>query len=515
LVGIFLSEKDKLINNLFITKNMVTKIESGMGKLEDVKDKAVVVGFFEDKLTLSKDIKKLDSGVGNSMGKAIKNKDFKGEKGEIKSLYVDANVNYVILLGLGKEKKLDIKNLMSSMGDACRKLQGTGISTFTVYLESLLGKNVNKNEVLEKVVEVIMLSLYQYTRFKTKDVDKIKKVNRVSVLVDGKADKLVEEALIKAEAVVRTRDLLNTPPNVATPDYVANYTKSIAKKNNLKCTVYDEKQLEKMGMECYVAVGQASVNKPRMIVLEYNGGGKEKPVVLVGKGLCYDTGGINVKPANYMSTMKFDKGGACTVIHVLEACAKLKLKVNVIGMAVMAENSVAGNAYKPDDILKSYSGITVEVLHSDAEGRMVLADALAYALKFKPKAVVDIATLTGASIIALGFLASPVMGTDQKVVDKLVEAGESSLDRLWQLPLWSEYEEIIKSDVADVKHLTLDMDAGVIIGGVFLKQFVKDVPWAHVDIGATVNVKQDKGYKVKGATGFGVLLFLDFLKNFK
>ena len=499
---------------------MAVKINVSGKSIGEVKDKGLVIAFFEDKLSLDNEVKKLDKIIGNVISSSVKNKDFKAEEGEIKTIYVNnTNLKHVVLVGLGKQEGFKASKLMNSLGNVSRHLRAMGVDSFSVYLDSFKNKDFSFDNYLEKSIEALFLSLYQFTEYKTKDLDKIKKVDRINIIVDkkdeSKAGKILNNALVKAEAVCKTRELLNTPPNIAVPEYVASYAKELAKKSGLKCTVLDEKQLEKMGMECYIAVGQASVNKPRLIILEYKGAGNEKPIVLVGKGITYDTGGINTKPANYMTTMKFDKGGACTVIHVLEACAKLKLKVNVIGMAVMAENSVAGNAYKPDDILKSYSGITVEVLHSDAEGRMVLADALAYALKFKPKAVVDIATLTGASIIALGFLASPVMGTDQKVVDKLVEAGESSLDRLWQLPLWSEYEEIIKSDVADVKHLTLDMDAGVIIGGVFLKQFVKDVPWAHVDIGATVNVKQDKGYKVKGATGFGVLLFLDFLKNFK
>jgi len=341
----------------------------------------------------------------------------------------------------------------------------------------------------------------------------------VDIVVDkgnlNNAKKIVEEAMIYSDAVTKTRDLVNTPPNIAIPEYVVKYAKKLADKNKLKCTILDEKQIEKLGMECFMAVGKASVNKPRMIILEYNGAGNEKPIVLVGKGITYDTGGINTKPANYMAGMKDDKAGACTVINVMEAVARLKLKMNVIGIGAMAENAVSGNAYKPDDVLKSYSGTTVEVIHSDAEGRMVLADALSYSLKFKPKAIIDVATLTGAAIVALGYLASPVMGNDQKLVDKLIDAGEKSLDRVWQLPIWDEHAEIIKSDIADIKHLTPEMDAGTIIGGVFLKQFVKDVSWAHLDIAATVMVKQDKGYKVKGATGFGVMLFLDLLSDWK
>jgi len=499
---------------------MTAKIEAVSKKLEDLKDKCVVIAFFEGKLKLSNELVKFDKTLNNVIGNAIKNKDFKAEEGEAKTFYVNnKNLSYVVVFGLGKEKKFNVKKLMDGIGELSKKVRATGIESFSLHVNSFKNKGFNFDSYVEKITIALELSLYQYLAYKTKDLDKVKKVVKVSLVVDGanlgKAKKLIDEALILSEAVTRTRSLINTPPNVAIPVYVADYAKDISRKNKIKCTVLDEKEIQKLGMNCYIAVGQASVNKPRLIIMEYNGKGKDKPIVLVGKGITYDTGGINTKPANYMATMKDDKAGACTVIHTIEACARLKLKVNVIGLAVMAENSVSGNAYKPDDVLKSYSGITVEVIHSDAEGRMVLADALAYALKFKPKAVVDIATLTGASIIALGYLASPVMGTNQKLVDNLIKAGEYSQDRLWQLPLWDEHEEIIKSDIADIKHLSEDMDAGVIIGGIFLKQFVKEVPWAHVDIGATVMVKQDKGYKVKGATGFGVLLFLDFLKNYK
>ena len=493
------------------------KISVESRELSQVKDKGIIIAFFQDNLKISKEVEEFDRKIGNAISNSIKNKDFNAEDGEIRPIYCSSPVKYVLLLGLGKEEKFKLAKFMGLVGSASKQLRGLGVDSFSILLDSFANKNFNLDIYMEKGVEALHLSLYQYNEYKTKELDKIKKVKKVTILVskkdESRAMKVLGNATILAEAVLRTRDLLNTPPNIAVPIYVADYAKELAKKNGLKCTIFDEKQLEKMGMECYMAVARASTNNPRMIVLEYNGAGKEKPIVLVGKGLTYDTGGINTKPANYMTTMKFDKGGACAVIHVLEACARMKLKVNIVGIAAMAENAVSGNAYKPDDVLKSYSGTTVEVIHSDAEGRMVLADALAYSLTFNPKMVVDIATLTGASIVALGYVASPVLGNEQQLVDKLVKAGESSLDRLWQLPLWEEYEDIIKSDIADVKHLTLDADAGVIIGGIFLKQFVKDVPWAHIDIGATVNVKADKGYKVKGGTGFGVLLLLDFLRN--
>lgn len=498
---------------------MAVKIEAISVKLEDLKDKCLIIAFFEDKLKLDNEPAKFDNSAGNIISNAIKNKDFKAEDNEIKTLYINKEkLSYVLLLGLGKEEKFDLKKLMNCLASASKKARALGTKSFSFYFNSLKNKNFDFDDYLEKTAQAIILSLYQYLRYKTKDLEKIKKIENANIIIDkkelNKSREIVKNSVILAEAVIKTRDLVNTPPNIATPEYAANYAREIAKKNNLKCTILDEKEIERLGMECYMAVAKASVNKPRMVVLEYKGS-NEAPIVLVGKGLTYDTGGINTKPFNYMTNMKDDKAGACSVIHVMEVCAKLKLKVNVVGIAAFAENSIAGNAYRPDDILKSYSGITVEVVHTDAEGRLVLADALSYSLKFKPKAIIDIATLTGASIIALGYLASPVVGNDDKLIDKVITSGEKSLDRVWQLPLWEDYEEIIKSDIADLKHTTLDTDAGVIIGGIFLKQFIKNVAWAHIDIGATVWAKQDKGYKTKGATGFGVLLLANLLKDWK
>ena len=235
----------------------------------------------------------------------------------------------------------------------------------------------------------------------------------------------------------------------------------------------------------------------------------------MGKGVTFDTGGRNVKPPSFMLTMKDDKSGACSIINILEACAKLKLKLNVVGIAALAENMVSDRSYRPDDVLKSYAGITVEVTNTDAEGRLVLADALSYSLKYKPKAVIDLASLTGASIIALGYFASPVLGNSQELIDKIKAASEKSLEKIWQFPLWEEYNELIKSDIADIKHLNEGIDAGVIVGAIFLKNFIGNSKWAHIDIGNTVWAKSEKGCTVKGATGFGVLLLLNLLKDWK
>ena len=498
---------------------MSLKIESINDALEQIKDQCLVIAFFEDKLKLNNEISKLDKSTDNIISASIKNKDFKAEKDEVKTLYINKNIKYLVLLGLGKEQEFNLDKLMGTIACLSKKLRNSNIKSYTLDLNSFKNKNFNNDTYIEKITQAIILSLYQYNRFKTKDLDKIKNIEKVNIIVDkknlNKSIKIVNEATIYAEAVNKTRDLVNTPPNIANPDYLADFATKTAKDNNLKCTILDEKQIEKLGMECIIAVGKGSSCKPKIFVLEYKGKGNDKPIVLVGKGITFDTGGLNLKPSSYLATMKDDKAGACGVINILEACSKLKIQANVIGIGVLAENMIGSNSYRPDDVLKSHSGLTVEIVNTDAEGRLVLADALSYSLTFKPKAVIDIATLTGASIIALGYFSSPVVGNDQKLIDKIKQASEKSLEKIWQFPLWEEYNELLKSDIADIKHLNSDIDAGVIVGGIFLKNFIKDVPWAHLDIGGTVWTKHEKGYTVKGATGFSVLLLLDLLRDWK
>lgn len=486
-------------------------------KLEAVKDDCLAIAFFEDKLRLSDALGSLDKSLNNAISNSIKNKDFKAEKNEVKILYVDRGIKYLALLGLGKEKCFSLNKLMDTTSNLSKKIRNSGIKGFSLFLDSFRNKNYGHDAYLEKITQAIALSLYRFIKFKTRDLDKIKSIKEVTIISDNKnlrdSEKIVNEASIYAEAVNKTRDLINTPPNIATPDYVANAAIDTGKKNGIKCTIFDEKQIEKLGMGCMMAVAQGSANKPRIFVLEYNGNGNEKPIVLVGKGVTFDTGGINIKPSSYLTTMKDDKAGACGIINILEACARLKLKLNVIGIGALAENMISSSSYRPDDVLKSHSGLTVEIVNTDAEGRLVVADALSYSLRYKPKAIIDVATLTGASIVALGYFASPVLGNDQELIDKIKTASEKSLEKIWQFPLWDEYKDLIKSDIADIKHHHEGIDAGVMVGGIFLKNFVKDVPWAHIDIGNTVWAKQEKGYTVKGATGFSVLLLLNLLRD--
>jgi len=499
---------EKSTASVRISKNEISKI----------KDSALLVGFLKEKLSLNDELKKLDSAYGNIISSCIKNSDFKGEKGELKSIYTNKNIKNILLVGLGEEEKYDLDVLSCIIADSSKRLRDSGAETFSIYLDSFKGGKFKEEELAEKIALSSLMGLYKFAEYKTKDRDKIKCIREISIITNsGKNfDREIKYASIIADAVIKTRNLVNTPPNVATPEYISNYAKELAVKSNLKFTSFDEKQITKMKMGCFMAVAKGSINKPRFVVLEYYGTDKKKkPIVIVGKGITFDSGGLNLKPYPYILNMKDDKAGAISSIHIIEACAKLKLPVNLITVTPFCENMIDAESFRPDDILTAYNGITVEIKNTDAEGRLILADALAYAAEMKPEAIIDIATLTGASLIVLGYVGTPFVCTDEKIRKSLNEASAKSLEKLWELPLWQEYEDSLKSDIADFKHIGDEGEAGVITAAMFLKNFVNDVPWAHIDIGTTVWSKVDKGILTKGATGATVRLMVEMLREWK
>jgi leucyl aminopeptidase len=299
------------------------------------------------------------------------------------------------------------------------------------------------------------------------------------------------------------------PPNLLTPAKLAATATELAQRYGFECTVLDRAQAEAEGMGALLAVGQGSVNEPRFIILGYQGG-SGPPVVLVGKGVTFDTGGISIKPAQSMEDMKYDMSGAAAVLGTFEVLGRLRPKVNVVGLVPSVENMPSATAYRPADVVTSHLGKTIEVVNTDAEGRLILADALSYARRYQPAAVIDIATLTGAIGIALGPVSSGVMGNDAALVQEVIAAGQRAHERAWELPLWDEYRELIKSDIADVKN-SGGRAAGSITAGWFLKEFVDGFPWAHLDIAATAYTDRDDPAMVKGPTGQGVRLFSELV----
>ena len=331
-----------------------------------------------------------------------------------------------------------------------------------------------------------------------------------------KAIKIAESV---ADGAIFTKSIGNLPPNECTPTTLANFAKNISKKNKMKCTVISQPELKKKGFGGITAVGKGSKNEPKLITMEHNNGPKnQKPIVLVGKAVTFDTGGISLKPGQSMDEMKFDKCGGCTVLGIMKSVSELKLPINVVGIIPSVENMPGGEAYRPGDIIKLYNGKTAEILNTDAEGRLILADALAYGEKqYSPKAIIDFATLTGACIIALGNNVAAIVSNNEQLTEKITTSSKTTTEEIWELPLTQDYMDMIKSDVADIKNMGIGKAAGTITAAAFLKSAIKDTPWAHLDIAGVAWTQgaatKDKPYNPKGATGFGVRLILDYLQK--
>ncbi len=495
-------------------ENMVEIIIAG-ADFKKLGVKTLIIGIYQ-KAELSQAVKQFDSSYEGIISGALKNNFFSGEKAVQKSLYIGKNgLVSAVLVGLGEESKATLESISDALATAVRTQKEQSNAPLGIYLDSFITRRFSEEILIEKIGVSIVLGLYQFTEFKTKDKDRQKNAGEITVISSQqkKYAEFLDKGCVVGKAVTKTRTLANTPPNIASPEYLASYCTALAREIKLKCTVFNEPELKKMNMNCFLAVAQGSSQKPKLVILEYHNGGKKDPVVLVGKGITFDSGGLNVKPADGMAGMKHDKAGACSVIHVIEAAARLKLPLNIIAMAPLCENMPSATSYRPDDIITSYAGITVEIKNTDAEGRMILADTLAYAVTFKPQAIIDVATLTGASRIVLGSYGTPILGNSEHIISRIKNAATKSGEKVWELPLWPEYEDDLKSDAADIKHLGENGSAGTIIGGVFLKQFVKETPWAHLDIATTSTAKAEKGIFSKGATGVSVRLLIELLRN--
>ena len=361
----------------------------------------------------------------------------------------------------------------------------------------------------EAIVAAVSESLYQYRATKP-GVGEAPKLQRVSVVCDKAASAGLQKALTRAQAVASgvelAKECANRPGNVCTPTYLADQAKALGKEFGIKVEVLERKDVEKLGMGAFVAVAKGSAEPLKFIVMRYDGGGKKAPVVLVGKGITFDTGGISIKPSAEMDEMKFDMGGAASVLGTFRAVAEIKPKVNLVGIIPACENMPSGTATKPGDVVTSMSGQTIEILNTDAEGRLILCDALTYAERFKPSAVVDIATLTGACVIALGNHRSGLFTADDALAEQLLAAGTRSLDPCWRMPLDEEYDEALKSNFADMGNVG-GRAGGAITAAMFLKRFTAKYRWAHLDIAGTAW----KGGAAKGSTGRPVPLLTHFV----
>ncbi|MCL5435694.1 MAG: leucyl aminopeptidase [Patescibacteria group bacterium] len=481
----------------------------------------LVLPMFEESLKLGSHWKKLDPKVDELLQDAIASGDFRGKTQEILTVFLTSEKfpRRLALLGLGKKAEFTLEGSRKAVAILAPLLHKHRIKKIAVQLPLELPKNARSvEEATAAVVEGLLLSLYQFHEYKKPDpgapLTKLENVwfvlnrptERVKVLSGAKQGELL------AEAVNYTRDLANHPGNVMTPATLASEAKTLARKFHLHCQVLEKADLKRLGMNALLAVNQGSALPPKFIILQYQGTKTESPTVLVGKGITFDSGGISLKPGKAMDEMKFDMCGAAAVLGTIRAAAELKLPRRLIGLIPATENLPSGTASRPGDVVKALSGKTIEILNTDAEGRMILADALAYAARYKPELVIDIATLTGACVVALGTDYAGAFSTDKKLLTKLQAAGDKTGEKIWPLPLAPEYKEDIKSSVADIKNLGLEgKGGGTITAALFLQEFVS-YPWMHLDIAGTAWTTSGKSYYGKGATGYGVRLMLEFLK---
>lgn len=485
------------------------------GTPEKQRSGCVVVAVFESR-KLSAVAQQIDQVSGGAIGAILRRGDLEGKPGQTLLLHNIPNLpsERVLLVGCGKEKEFSESRYRETTARSVTVIKDTGATEITSYLTELDVKGRDIAWKVRQAVEVTEASLYRFDQLKSKPNNHRRALRRVVLAVPKRSDLGAGEQAIKqgqaiAEGVKLARDLGNLPGNICTPAYLAEQAVAIGKQYGLKTTVLEKEDMQQLGMGALLSVARGSRQPPKLIVLEYQGAKEgEPPVVLVGKGLTFDAGGISIKPAANMDEMKYDMCGGASVLGAVKAAAELKLPLNVVGIVPSSENLPDGDANKPGDIVTSMSGQTVEVLNTDAEGRLILSDALTYAERYKPALVIDIATLTGACVIALGAHASGLLANNDQLAREILSAGKYTHDRAWQLPLWDEYQKQLDSNFADMANIG-GREAGTITAACFLSRYAKNFKWAHLDIAGTAW----KTGKEKGATGRPVPLLVQFLIN--
>lgn len=488
-------------------------------KIESLTTESLVIGVFTGEANLKQRIiSEADKLTGGSIERFLtKNKNF-GKLFDAVIFHISPkehkNLEKIVLVGLGKARDLDSYRLRQAYGfigkNHCKEILSLAIS-------------MPDDAVIENASDLLPIGLlggvFDAGHHKTDNNGKKTKLEKVTLLFSKQsknAKELIDEGIILSNSIEKVREAINLPANIVTPLYLVNFAKKIAKENNLKIEVFSEKQVIDMGMGIMASVARGSDEDLYFVVMRYLGGGSSaKSLALVGKGITFDAGGISIKPSESMEWMKMDMAGAAAMFGVMEVIAKLKPKINVICACPLTENLPSGKATKPGDVVKGLSGKTVEIINTDAEGRLVLSDAITFVQKnYKPDYIVDAATLTGASVVALGTLASAILGRPQAFIDRVIEAADATGERLWQLPLYDEYRDLLKSYIADIANVTNTKYGGTETGAKFIEEFVdKDANWAHLDIAPTAWEEGEKPYTSRGATGAMVTTLVHLAKN--
>jgi leucyl aminopeptidase len=454
--------------------------------------------------------REIDSALNGLLGKVAPSREFSGKHAQTSLIHTMNRIGprRILLVGLGKKGEVTAEKLRQAGGKALSYLNGLGMKEIAFSP----GRVLTTTQSPIPFVEGGFLSLYQFKRYK-KEEDASKGIERLTLI--GRPEAPINDSLrwtvASSSAVSFARDLINAPSNDMTPTVLANAAKSLAG-GRVDVKVLEKRDAERLGMGAYLSVARGSMEPPKFIVVKYRGQKGAPPIALIGKSITFDSGGISLKPSDGMEKMKYDMAGGAVVLGVIKAVSEMKLPVNLVGILPATENLPGGTATKPGDIVTSLSGRTIEIVNTDAEGRMVLADGIEYVKKFKPKGIIDIATLTGACGVALGNEAIAMMGSDSTMMERLKTIGDEVYERVWQMPLYEEYLEYIKSDVAEIKN-SGGKTGSLVTAAYFLKEFTGDTPWVHLDIAGTAWTEKDKPYIPKGATGIGVRLLLNFFKE--
>ena len=483
------------------------------GSPEKQRSACVVVGVFEPrKLSVPAEI--IDHAARGHLSDLLRRGDMEGKAGSTLLLHNVPGIlaDRVLLVGLGKEREFREKEFRTAITTAVKTLNETGGFDGTIFLTELTVKKRDIGWRIRQAALVALETLYRFDQLKSKKDDVRRPLRKLTFCVERRNElTYAEEALAQGQAiangVAQMKDLANLPSNLCTPTYLAEQAQALAKTLGLDIEVLEQEDMEKLGMMTLLSVAKGSHQPPKFIVLKHAGGtADEKPIVLVGKGITFDTGGISLKPPADMDEMKFDMSGAASVLGTIRAVAEMKLPLNVVAVVPAAENMPGGGASKPGDVVTSMSGQTVEILNTDAEGRLILCDALTYVERFDPACVIDVATLTGACVIALGHVTTGLLANSDNLARELLEAGQNAYDRAWQLPLWDDYLEQLQSNFADMANIG-GRPAGTITAAGFLSKFTKKYDWAHLDIAGTAY----RSGKEKGSTGRPVPLLAHFL----
>lgn len=486
------------------------------GELEKQSKDCLIIGVFE-KGELTPAAKKLDKISAGYISKLLKKEENPGKTGQTLLLYHVPNISAerLLLVGCGKNKPLNERDYRKIIASSMKALAGSKTADAVSFLAELEVEHHDSAWNVKHHAEVSLDSQYNFNLYKSEKGPKPSLTTLTIHIANSKDVKKCEAALKQGLAVAAgvefTKNLANQPSNVCTPTYLAEQAKKLAKQfKSIKVKILEERDMKKLGMGALLAVAQGSVQPPKLICIEYKGTAKSQaPIAFIGKGITFDTGGVSLKPADSMVGMKYDMCGAATVLGALRTVAELKLPLHVVGIIAAAENMPSGTAIKPEDIVTTLSGQTVEILNTDAEGRLVLCDALTYCERYKPQAVVDIATLTGAVVVALGTHATGLLSNHDPLAKDLLAAGNESFDRAWQMPLWDEYQDQLKSPFADMSNVG-GRAAGTITAACFLSRFAKKFHWAHLDVAGTAAMM---GGNDRYATGRPVPMLIQYLIN--